>query len=78
MSSCLWCQERFKPRSDGGSPQRYCSAACRRSFDGAARAWVRQAVDDGTLTLPYLQKAPQQRAHSLQRKVGSRATPESP
>ena len=54
---CLWCQGRFKPRSDGGRPQRYCSPACRRSFDGAARSWVRQAVDDGSLTLPDLQKA---------------------
>ena len=56
-SVCLWCQKRFKPRSDGGRAQRYCSPVCRRFFDGAARAWVRQAVDDGTLTLPDLQKA---------------------
>jgi hypothetical protein len=56
-SVCLWCQKCFNPRSDGGSPQRYCSAACRRYFDGAARAWVRRAVNDGTVTLPDLQKA---------------------
>ena len=54
---CLWCQVCFKPRSDGGSPQRYCSSACRRSFDGAARSWVRQAIDDGALSLGDLQKA---------------------
>ena len=36
-------------RSDGGSAQRYCSAACRRHFDEAARAWVRQAVEGWVL-----------------------------
>jgi hypothetical protein len=29
----------------------------RRFFDGAARAWVRRAIDDATLTLVDLQKA---------------------
>jgi hypothetical protein len=54
---CLWCQTPFSPRSDGGRRQRYCSSTCRRFFDGAARAWVRQAVNNGTLTLADLQKA---------------------
>ena len=54
---CLWCHTPFKPRADGGKLQRYCSPDCRRTFDRAARAWVRGAVATGTLTLADLQKA---------------------
>jgi hypothetical protein len=54
---CLWCHKPYEPRSDGGRAKRYCSRACRRAFDGAARAWVRQAVIGGALTIEELQKA---------------------
>jgi hypothetical protein len=54
---CLWCREPFKPRSDGGRAQRFCSPVCRRALDRAARTWLREAVADGTLTLADLQKA---------------------
>jgi hypothetical protein len=54
---CFWCGVGFKRRSDGGKAQRFCSLRCRRAFDGAARAWVRQAVEAGTLNLDNLRKA---------------------
>jgi hypothetical protein len=54
---CSWCRKPFQARSDGGKAQRYCSATCRRAFDGAARAWVRRAIDQGTLTSADLQEA---------------------
>jgi hypothetical protein len=55
--ACFWCRVGFKRRSDGGKAQRFCSLRCRRAFDGAARAWVRQAVEAGTLSLETLRKA---------------------
>jgi hypothetical protein len=58
IGCCLWCHAPFQPRSDGGRVQRYCSPACRRAFDGAARAWVRRAVGSEALSLADLQKAP--------------------
>ena len=54
---CLWCHRPYEPRSDGGRAKQYCSPACRRAFDGAARAWVRKAVIGGALTIEELQKA---------------------
>ena len=51
VSEALQTSLRWRERSE------VLLTACRRFFDGAARAWVRQAIDDGTLTLPDLQKA---------------------
>ena len=53
-TACLWCGGPFEPRRDGGSAQRYCAPACRRAFDKAARTWVRQAIECGTLTVADL------------------------
>jgi hypothetical protein len=36
--TCLWCGTALEARLDGGSPRRFCSTACRRSFDQAGRA----------------------------------------
>jgi hypothetical protein len=33
--TCAWCTAPFSPRSDGGKPQKYCSAACRQQRDAA-------------------------------------------
>jgi len=54
---CLWCHKPYEPRSDGRRAKQYCSPRFRRAFDGAARAWVRQAVIGGALTIDELQKA---------------------
>jgi len=51
---CLWCRRRFKPRRDGGTAQRFCAKICRRAFDRASRAWVRQEVDAGRLSVAAL------------------------
>jgi hypothetical protein len=56
---CSWCGEGFDTRQSGGKPRRFCAPRCRRAFDGAARIWVRQAVEDGTMTAADLRKAAQ-------------------
>jgi hypothetical protein len=53
--ACLWCGVAFQPRTDGGTAQRFCNAACRRAFDQASRAWVRRQVDAGLLSVADLQ-----------------------
>lgn len=57
-STCIWCSEPFEPRRDGGSKQRFCSTAHRRAFESAARAYVRRAIEEGTLTVAELRNAP--------------------
>ncbi len=36
---CTWCGTDFKPRSNGGSTQRFCSKDCRQNFNTACRIW---------------------------------------
>ena len=36
---CTWCGTEYEPRSNGGRPQRFCSAPCRRAFETACRIW---------------------------------------
>jgi hypothetical protein len=55
---CLWCRRRFKPRRDGGTAQRFCAKTCRRAFDRASRAWVRQEVGAGRLSVTDLMNGP--------------------
>jgi hypothetical protein len=57
ICTCSWCEQPFEPRKDGGSPRRFCCTSCRRAYDGAARAYVRHAIDDGTLSLENLRRA---------------------
>jgi hypothetical protein len=38
LAACKACGKSFAPRSTGGRPQRFCSVACRRADDAAARA----------------------------------------
>jgi hypothetical protein len=51
---CFWCGRLFAPRHDGGRLQRYCSPACRRALDAAARRFVASAIADGRLTVADL------------------------
>ena len=37
---CTWCGTEHEPRSNGGRPQRFCSAPCRRAFETACRIWA--------------------------------------
>ena len=56
-ATCLWCERGFPKRESGGKVQVFCSPRCRRAFDHAARAYVRRAVEMGTLTVRDLQNA---------------------
>ena len=49
-SACEWCGKPFRARR-GGSPQRFCGAACRSAFWSALRRWGERAVASGILTL---------------------------
>lgn len=56
---CPWCNRRFRSRSTGGKPQRFCCLSCRRAFDSAVRRWVRNALDRGVLTIDDLKSGRQ-------------------
>jgi hypothetical protein len=51
---CLWCGRAFKPRSTGGSVQRFCSTAHRQQFWIAARRWTMRAIEVGLLSVDCL------------------------
>jgi hypothetical protein len=48
---CQWCERAFRPRGGGGSPQRFCGAACRTAFWTALRRWGERAMAAGILTV---------------------------
>ena len=54
--TCPWCGTSFMPRSDGGKPQRFCSSRCRRALDRALRAWARDQLTEGRVTVAELQR----------------------
>jgi hypothetical protein len=62
-ASCPWCGRAFRPRTTGGTDQRFCGAGCRHAFWSAARRWVMRAVDAGLLSSDML-KAVQTSAHA--------------
>jgi hypothetical protein len=53
---CLWCQKAYEPRRDGGRHQRFCSTQCRRDLDKAARNWVASMLQQGLVSVAYLQE----------------------
>lgn len=49
---CAWCGQGFRPRrGTGGTPQRFCAAACRNDFHGATRRWAEARLAAGELTI---------------------------
>ena len=68
---CLWCGTEFEPRSNGGKPQRFCSAPCRREFEAACRAYAAAEVEAGRLSVSALRTALKQRARCVQRDPAS-------
>jgi hypothetical protein len=57
--ACNWCGKPLPPRlNTGGLTKRYCSNACRHSIHLAARRWAMQAIDNGTLDVAEIRKAP--------------------
>ena len=63
---CTWCGTEFEPRKNGGSPQRFCTAPCRRAFETACRAWAAQEHEAGRVSTTTLRTALHQRARCLE------------
>ena len=76
--NCLWCEGEFEPRASGGSPQRFCSAPCRRAFDTACRKVGAAEIEAGRLQVSELRMALRQRARCSESRLGLRATPGAP
>jgi hypothetical protein len=53
---CLWCGSLYRPRTSGGSGQRFCRPACRNAFWTGARRWVMKAFGAGLLTAEVLRR----------------------
>ena len=51
---CLWCGRVFKPRSTGGSAQKFCCSGHRQQFWIAARRWTMRAIEVGLLSVDCL------------------------
>jgi hypothetical protein len=54
--ACLWCGKAFRSRRRG-SPQVFCTAACRSAFHTAGRRWAERAVACGALMVDDLRNA---------------------
>jgi hypothetical protein len=54
LISCQWCEKPFQARRGGGSPQRFCGAACRTAFWTALRRCGERAIAAGILTIDEL------------------------
>ena len=46
---CEWCERPFSTRQ-GGSPQRFCGASCRKVFWSALRRFGERGLADGLMT----------------------------
>ncbi len=66
-AACPWCSATFEPRTTGGSPQVFCTAQCRRTFDSACRTYAATEVHAGRLPVSTLRSAVEQRARWLER-----------
>ena len=47
-------QRVYRPRTTGGSPQRFCSTGHRQAFSLAARRWTMRAIEAGLLSVDCL------------------------
>ncbi len=63
---CTWCGTAYKPRSNDGSAQRFCSAPCRRAFDSACRIWAAAEHDAERVSIFALRAAFYERARCAQ------------
>jgi hypothetical protein len=61
---CLWCGRAFKPRTTGGSAQKFCCTGHRQQFWIAARLWTMHAIEAGLLPIDCL-KASHTSVHAV-------------
>ena len=59
--ACTWCGAMFTLRGDGGSPKKFCSAACRKDFHVGCRVWAEDQVLRGVVSVESLKRAVGQR-----------------
>jgi hypothetical protein len=71
---CPWCGRSFRPRTSGGSDQRFCRAARRTAFWTAARRWVMRAFQAGLLS-PEALKGPGTSVHAVPLGFQARSSP---
>ena len=64
---CTWCGTAYKPRSNGGSAQRFCSKDCRESFNTACRVWAAQEYEAERLSIFTLRSCLGQHTRRTQR-----------
>ena len=58
---CTWCGGPFVLRTSGGSPQKFCSAPCRKQFHAACRVWAEAQVQMGLVPVSALRGGIEQR-----------------
>ena len=61
---CVWCGRAFKPRSTGGSAQKFCCTGHRQQFWIATRRWTMRAIEAGLLSVDCL-KASHTSVHAV-------------
>ena len=54
VTKCLWCGRAFTPRTTGGSPAKFCSAAHRKAYHSAVRHRVEAEIVGGRLTVAQI------------------------
>jgi hypothetical protein len=74
--ACPWCEKRFKPQRCG-SPQVFCTAACRSAFHSASRRWAERALACGLLTIAELQNSDPQACTLRERMEEGSSLPET-
>ena len=50
-NQCEWCEDKYSPRTTGGSPQKFCSKQCKRFFEKSIRQWAYIQHAQGNLNL---------------------------
>jgi hypothetical protein len=60
----LWCDQRFTPRTAGGSAQKFCCTGHRQHFWIAARRWTMRAIEVGLLLSVDCLKASHRSVHA--------------
>ena len=63
---CVWCETAYKPRSNGGSTQRFCSKDCRQNFNTACRIWAAAEYEAARVSILALRTALEQHTRCVE------------